>query len=269
VYVRATLTLLVAVLFLFSVTGCATTDGSNSGWVVVDQPSSSPPHKTQKKPPRGKQDNNGQQVAARNHLQSAYRFLQKNKPDHAMRELDKARNKMGQNYWFHYYYGGAFYLKGMFVQARDRWENAYRYTDDYPMRSRIRTCQSFAIYYLDGRRSSEAVLEKAINMDRKNRTAFDLFQDLRGSDAYTSYDQQGSSKSSGSPYVQEKLGQKGSPEGDNETYREDNGKDNGRHGNGDKKKDKNKGKKQDKMKGKKYKIQDDEQFRMYFMVEMP
>ncbi|MCJ7498801.1 hypothetical protein MUP29_00975, partial [bacterium] len=94
-----------AAIFLFSVAGCATTDGSNSGWVVVDPPSSSPPPRAEKQPPPPPpryNENKGQQESAQNHLRSAYRFLQKNKPDHAIRELEKARRKMGPNYWFYY-----------------------------------------------------------------------------------------------------------------------------------------------------------------------
>jgi tetratricopeptide (TPR) repeat protein len=273
---RGVLVAIFAAIFVLSVAGCVTTDGSNSGWVVVDQPSSSPPPTTKKHqpppPPRHK-ENRGQQVAAQNHLQSAYRFLQKDKPDHALRELEKARKKMRPNFWFHYYYGGAYYLKGMFGEARDSWERAYRNTQNYTLRSRIRTCQSFAIYNLDGHGPSIGVLEKAIKMDTRNRTARLLFQDLSGSDSYRSYDQPVNKKSSSSPYVQEKLGQRGGAEDDNMTYRNDRDEGESKYGNGDKKKDEKTDKKKGKRKGKKkemkYKIQDDEMFRVYFMVEMP
>ena len=265
-----------AAIFLFSVAGCATTDGSNSGWIVVDPPSSSPPPKAEKQPPPPPpryNGNRGQQKSAQNHLRSAYRFLQKSKPDHALRELEKARRKMEPNYWFYYYYGGAYYLKGMFGEARNSWENAYRNTRDYPLRSRVRTCQSFAIYYLDGQGPSSRVLEKAFNLDQRNSTARELYQDLTGSDPYRSDDRSAYNQQSSSPYVQEKLGQKDEPEDRNKTYANERGKDDSNHGNGDKNKDMKKGKKKkdkkDHKNDKKFKIQDNEQFRIYFMVEMP
>ena len=247
-----------AAVFLLANMGCTTSNGSSGGWVVVGQPESSPPPPSQQPKPNKKEKNNkGQQVAAQNHLRSAYRFLQKNKPDHAMRELEKARRKMGQNYWFHYYFGGAYYLKGMFSQARDSWENAFGYTKDYTLRSRIRTCQSFAIYNLDGEGPSRGILKKAVNMDKQNRTAWDLLQDLESLD--TDH-QPGYDKSSSSPYVQEKFGQKGVPEDDSDKVtKKGQGKDKSKHGKADKK-----GKK-----GKKHRIQDGDQFRAYFMVEMP
>ncbi|MDF1526625.1 MAG: hypothetical protein RRA15_06700 [bacterium] len=266
---RSVYSVIFAAIFLFSVAGCVTTDRSNSGWVIVDPPSSSPPPRAEKQPPPRHKENRGQQKAAQNHLRSAYRFLQKNKPDHAIRELEKARGKMGPGYWFYYYYGGAYYLKGMFGEARDTWQIAYRQTRDYQLRSRIMTCQSFAIYYLDGQGPSRGVLEKAFKMDKKNRTARELYQDLTGSDPYRSGDQPSYNQSSSSPYVQEKLGQKDGPEDNNKLYPNEWGKDGSSRGNGDKNKDRKKGKKKDHKEVKKYKIQDDEQFRIYFMVEMP
>ena len=170
-----------------------------------------------------------------------------------MRELEKARRKMGQNYWFHYYFGGAYYLKGMFSQARDSWENAFGYTKDYTLRSRIRTCQSFAIYNLDGEGPSRGILKKAVNMDKENRTAWDLLQDLESLD--TDH-QPGYDKSSSSPYVQEKFGQKGVPEDDSDKVtKKGQGKGKPKHGKADKKE-------------KKRKIQDGEQFSAYFLIEM-
>jgi hypothetical protein len=164
---------------------------------------------------------------------------------------------MGQDYWFHYYFGGAYYIKGMFGQARDSWENAYGYTKDYTLRSRIRTCQSFAIYNLDGEGPSRGVLKKAVNMDKENHTAWDLLQDLGGLDTDR---QPGYDKSSSSPYVQEKFGQKTGPEKDDENVtKKGKGKDKPKHGKTDKKSKKDK----------KRKIQDVQQFRAYFMIEMP
>jgi tetratricopeptide (TPR) repeat protein len=254
-----------AAIFLLSVAGCVTTDGSNNGWVVVDQPSSSPPPTTKKQqpppPPRHK-ENRGKQVAAQNHLRSAYRFLQKDKPDHALRELEKARTKMRPNFWFHYYYGGAYYLKGMFGEARDSWERAYRKTQEYHLRSRIRTCQSFAIYKLDGEGPSRGVLKKAVNMDKENRTAWDLLQDLGVSDTDR---QPGYDKSSSSPYVQEKFGQRDGPEKDDDKVTKNGqGNEKPNHWKADKKGQKDKKDKKDK----KRKIQDGKQFRAYFLIEM-
>lgn len=254
-YPRTAIVTLAAV-FLVTTMGCVTSGGSSSGWVVVGQPASSPPPASQKaRPPKSKKNTMGQETAARNHIRSAYRFLEKGKPDHAMREMEKARRKMGQDYWFHYYYGGAYFLKGMFGQARDSWERAYGFTRDYSLRSRIRTCQSFAIYNLDGEGPSMGVLKKAVDMDRQNSTAWELFQDLGGSDTGR---QSGYDKSSSSPYVQQKLGQSGGPEDyDDKASKKGHGKDKPKRGSADKKKDK------------KRKIQDGERFRAYFMIEMP
>jgi tetratricopeptide (TPR) repeat protein len=172
----------VVAMFLSALIGCTTSDGSSGGWVVVGQPKSSPPPpQKQPPPPKYKKGNRGQDRAARNHIRSAYRFLQKNKPDHAMRELEKARNKMGKSFWFHYYMGGAYYYKGMYELAGDSWKMAYRYTKDYRLRSRLRTCQSFAIHYLKGDEPSIGFLNMAIDIDRDNRHARELLEDLVGS----------------------------------------------------------------------------------------
>ena len=221
---------LVAV-FLLANMGCTTSNGSSGGWVVVGQPGSSPPPPSQQPKPNKKEKNNkGQQVAAQNHLRSAYKFLQKGKPDHAMRELEKARNKMGINYWFHYYMGGAYYFKGMYEMAGDSWNVAFRFTNDYRLRSRLRTCQSFAINYREGDEPSIGFLRNAIDMDGENRQARELLEDLGGSRS----DPSESSK-----------GKKG---------RE---KDGPKHGKSGKKKEKSK------------KIRDKERFSAYFLVELP
>jgi len=149
-----------------------------------------------------------------------------------MRELEKARRKMGSNYWFHYYFGGAYFLKGMHSQARDSWEIAFGFTNQYTLRSRIRTVQSFAVFSLQGEGSSMSFLKKAMSIDKENRTAMELFEDLGGS-----------------------------KDVDNNASKKGHGKGKSKYGNSNKKPDKNK--------SKKHKIQDNNRFSVYFMVEMP
>ncbi len=233
-YPKTAITTAIAALFLISTMGCATSGGSSSGWIVVGQPASSPPPASQKaKPPKSKKANKGQETAARNHIRSAYRFLQKNKPDHAIREMEKARSKMGSDFWFHYYMGGAYYFKGMYERAGDSWKIAYRYTNDYRLRSRLRTSQSFAVHQLKGDEPSRGFLRMAIDMDGDNRHAREFLEDLVGSEG---------SPSDGS-YDQSK-GKKGR------------GKDNRKQGKSGSKKEKSK------------KIRDKDRFRAYFMIEM-
>ena len=147
-------------LTLVTGSGCVTDDGrTTSGWVVIGDGNQSPP-RTSKEPSRHPGQGKGLENAARNHMRSAYRFLKKNQPDHALRELEKARRKMDRNYWYHYYMGGAFYMKGMYTRARDSWELAHRFTRDYRLRSRIRTCQSFVIFRVQGHQPSIGYLRK-------------------------------------------------------------------------------------------------------------
>jgi len=171
-------------VLLLSATGCATSGGSSGGWVVVKQPESPPPPPAARKksPPDSDRKARGQERAARNHMRSAYKFLQKGKPDHAIRELEKARNAFGDSFWFHYYLGGAYYLKGMYEKAGDSWKTGNRYTNDRRLRSRLRTCQSFAANFYEGDRGSIGFLRAAIDLDDENRQARDLLKDLSGSD---------------------------------------------------------------------------------------
>jgi hypothetical protein len=144
--------------------GCVTDDGSTtSGWVVIGDQNQSP-HRSRQEPDKHPGKGKGLETAARNHMRSAYRFLKQDKPDHALRELAKAGKKMDRNFWYHYYTGGAYYMKGMYIRARDSWELAYRYTRDYRYRSRIRTCQSFVIFRLQGHQPSIGFLHKAVDM---------------------------------------------------------------------------------------------------------
>jgi tetratricopeptide (TPR) repeat protein len=183
-------------------------------------------------------------------MRSAYRFLQKGKPDHAMRELEKARRKMGNNYWFHYYMGGAYYFKGLYEKAGDSWTIAFSYTNDYRLRSRVRTCQSFAVNYSKGDEPSIGFLRTALDMDRDNRHARELLEDLVGSGG-------GSDVQVGFMRPSESAGAK-----DN-NYK---GKAKSEKGQG--KDDRKKGKSV-KEKKKPKKIRDKDRFRGYFMVEMP
>ena len=224
----------IMIIFLFSVAGCATSDGSSSGWIVIGNQGSSPSSPGKKPPKNNTKNNKGQQVAAQNHLRSAYRFLEKGKPDHAIREMEKARNKMGSDFWFHYYMGGAYYFKGMYEMAGDSWKIAYRYTNDYRLRSRLRTSQSFAVNHLNGDEPSIGFLRMAIDMDVDNRHARELLEDLVGSAGGASGGSYGGSK-----------GKKGR------------GKDDHKRGKSENKKEKPK------------KIRDKDRFSAYFMVEMP
>ena len=165
--------------FLLLVAGCSAAGRSGGGWVVKETPASKPPPAAVKDKDSGVGRNTGgQERAARNQIKSAYRFLEKGKPDHAIRELEKARNRMGANFWFHYYMGGAYYFKGMYGRAGESWDNAYRFTGDFRLRSRLRTCQSFAVYRLGGDEKSIGLLKTALDMDRDNRQAMELIRDL-------------------------------------------------------------------------------------------
>jgi tetratricopeptide (TPR) repeat protein len=236
----------------------------------VGQPESSPPPPSQQTKPHKKEKNNrGQEQAARNHMRSAYRFLQKGKPDHAMRELEKARNKMGSSFWFHYYMGGAYYFKGMYELAGDSWKMAYQYTNDHHLRSRLRTCQSYSINYQKGDEPSIGFLRMAIDMDRGNLHAQDLLRDLGGS---------GSGSSDGKSDVQVGfMRPSGSMSGEDNRYEEQrDDDDDGRNGHskgkkGQQKDDKKHGKsgKKEKKEKKYKKIRDKNRFSEYFLIEMP
>lgn len=228
-YIRIIPALLLIPVFLLNI-DCATTESGSDGWIVINGPADTPPPKQQPLPPRKAK---GLEVAARNHVRSAYRFLQKDKPDHAIKELEKARAKMDQDYWFHYYMGGAFYLKAMYREARESWEMAYRYTKAPQMRSRIRTCQSFVVYRINGKDQSLGLLRKAVDLDEKNESAKEFLDDI----VMVSADEQG-----GQAGLSVKMGK--SP------------KEKGSKGPG-------KAAKKRKM------IQDKERFMGYFLIEMP
>jgi tetratricopeptide (TPR) repeat protein len=174
-HIRIIPALLLSTVFLLN-TDCATTESGSDGWIVINGPADTqPPPKQQTLSPRKA---TGLEVAARYHVRSAYRFLQKDKPDHAIKELEKARAKMDQDYWFHYYMGGAFYMKAMYREARESWEMAYRYTKDPQMRSRIRTCQSFVVYRINGKDQSLGLLRRAVDLDEKNESAKEFLNDI-------------------------------------------------------------------------------------------
>ena len=268
---KAVLILGVSILFL-AAPGCVTTDGSTtSGWVVIGDTKPSAPrtsNQQERHPGKGK----GLEVAARNHIRSAYRFLQKGKSDQAMRELEKARAKMGRDYWFHYYMGGAYYLKGMHAQARDSWERAYSFSRDYRLRSRARTCQSFAIFHLQGQQPSIGFLRKARDLDRDNRAARGLLDDF-----FASRQQPDQDRSTGDDqpaFVKDMLKESkygtGGDEDDSDRYGDSDDRQVGPGKKGKPGKDKGKGPDK-KSKGKekrRYRIEDHEQFTSYFFVEM-
>jgi len=269
-YPRTLIISALAAVFLLALMGCSTTGGSSGGWVVLGQPGSSPPPPPkQPPPPKYKQENRGQERAARNHIQSAYRFLQKNKPDHAMRELEKARSRMGNSFWFHYYLGGAYYFKGMYDLAGDSWKMAYRYTSDDRLRSRLRTCQSFAIHHLKGDEPSIGFLKMAIDMDRDNRHARELLDDFDGSGGapYNSRKdvQVGFMRPSGSASGRDGENREEDVRGQGEDDDDSNGRSKGKKG---REKEDRKPGKSSKKKEKPKKIRDKERFRAYFLIEM-
>ena len=237
----------IAFISVIAIQGCSTTNGSSGGWTVTDRPPKSPPPGPGPATlPKAQKSNQGQLIAANNHLRSAYRFLQKGKPDHAMRELEKARGKMGAGYWFHYYMGGAYFLKGMYQRAEENWNTALGYTLDRRLKSRLMTCQSFAVNYLKGDEPSIGFLKSALDLDRDNHQARELLEDLR-SPGDESGAQIGFSHPSERPEVQ--------------AVEDSNSESKGKKSRGKEKSKKNR--------VKPGKIREKERFRAYFLVEMP
>ncbi len=259
-------------IFLLAAPGCATTDGGSSGWVVIGD-AKQPPPQTRKEPKRHPGKGEGLEVAARNHIRSAYRFLQKGKPDHALRELEKARDKMGRDYWFHYHMGGAYYLKGMHAQARNSWEMAFSFSRDHRLRSRARTCQSFVIFRIQGQQPTIGFLRKAVDLDRDNRVARTLLDDLFASRQQP--DQDHSTDDDQPAYVKDMLkGSKYGTGGDKNGSDRDGGSDDrklktDKKGKAGQDKGKRPDKKSKSKEKKKYRIEDKDQFTAYFFVEMP
>lgn len=163
-------------------TGCTTTGGTSDGWVVVNPPERTPPPPPpKKKPPENAKKKRGQDQAGNNHLRSAYRFLEKNKADHALRELGKARYSLGNDFRVYYYMGGAYFYKRMYRKALDSWQTASRFTRDSRLRSRLRTCLAYALIHLEGDKGSIPYLRKAVDLDRENRHAMELLRGLENS----------------------------------------------------------------------------------------
>ncbi len=232
----------VILFFLVPLAGCVSSGGSGGGWVATGHPEAPPPTERKAPPPDNRERDRGLERAARNHMRSAYRFLEKGKPDHAMKELEKARSKMGRDFWFHYYLGGAYYLKGMHREAQESWEMAFRFTADHRLRSRARTCQSFVVFTLQDEGASVGFLKNAVDLDRENGKARELLDDLRTGQEGQKDQRVGFLKN-----------QNGPPPSGKGREKDD------RKGKGGEKAGKGKGKK----------IQEQEQFRSYFFVEMP
>lgn len=239
-----------AALCLLPWAGCTTTSGGG-GWVVPGQPAKAPPPPTAPPPPKRRVENRGQERAAQNHIRSAYRFLEKGKPDHAIRELEKARGKTGRTFWLHYYMGGALYMKGMHREAEESWRMAFRHTNDPRLRSRLKTCESFAVNRVDGDGASSALLRTALDLDRSNTVASDLLAEL-GTTGYAAQPDRDGKKSEKGTW---KMGAKETPAPSEGPRRKDS-----RAGKPDER-----GRKQ--ARGKK--IRDSESFRAYFLIEMP
>ena len=281
-YLRIAITVTLASIFLLTTIGCVTSDGSSGGWVVVDQPGSAPPPPPARKPPPAqnyKKSNKGPERAASNHIRSAYRFLAKNKPDHALRELEKARDRAGAGFWIYYYRGGAYYFKGMYEKANDSWRTANRYTKDPRLISRLRTCQSYAIHHLGGEEKSIGFLKRAIEMDKRNREARELLNDLdvsmkrsseRKQEVQVGFMRPSDSRSDVKSETEDRERRNRNFEDDEDRDRDDDGDaDYGRSKNrkGQDKDDRKHGK-PDKKKKKSKKIRDKERFREYFLIEM-
>ncbi len=226
----------VALAFLVSLsvacTGCQTTAGSSFGAAIgIGQPSrtaaAAPP------PPPPPPRNAGQEQAGRNSLRNAYKFLEKGMPDHARKELMKAQERLGRDFWYNYYMAGALQMEQKPTEANDYFEMALRYSPSDGLRSRVRVCQSFLYFAMDQDSKSGQMLDLAIQLDSGNRAAVSLRDDLV-------------------------AGQSDQGEDDGE-----NGK--GKKGKKDKEKDKGKGK----GKGKSKKLGSKDEFVSYFLVQMP
>ena len=179
--------------------GCAITGGGGSGPVILDTGGTSPGGRPGAGNGQAAGQAKGHEIAAKNHIRSAYRFLEMGKPGHAQKEIEKARGKMGEDFWFHYYLGGALFLQGKNREASQSWERAFGLTGDTALRSRVRTCQSFAAYRTEGSSTSIGFLRHAVDLDGGNLTARNILQELSGSGELSSRKDQGKGKESGKP----------------------------------------------------------------------
>jgi tetratricopeptide (TPR) repeat protein len=176
--VRRVIFAVVAAVGLLACAGCVSTSDTG-GWVIIDKPETSKaPPPAKKKPPARDMGPPGKRRAAENHLRSAYRFLQKNKPDHALKELQKAGSSRYNDFWIYYYSGGAYYFKGMYGKANEQWDKAYRHAGEYNLKSRLRTCQSYVAYRLEDAEGAAGYLKRALDLDGRNRQARLLLEDL-------------------------------------------------------------------------------------------
>ena len=299
---RLTILVAIAAALLVINTGCTTTGGSSDGWIVVDPyektpPPPPPPRET--KPPESAKKNKGQKRAGIEHLRNAYRFLGKNKADHALKELGKARYRLGADFRVYYYVGGAYFYKGMYKKALDSWQTARRYTRNVRLRSRLRTCQAYAIIHLEGYQGAIPFLDKAIDLDEKNRHARELKRSLERSMETKWRVRKGNAKNSRQPsedenakhsrYAEEMIRKKNDPDNstakrnDDESYSETRDHEyrdweTRNWGNWDREdsgwKDEKPGKKEKKQKKKRndkkpdMDIRDLDQFKRYFLIEM-
>ena len=163
--------LLASICCILFLAGCSSMGeiSYGGGGVVIGEGSG------KKTPPQAQK---GQDTAAQNHIRSAYRFLEKGMPDKAEKELQKARAKSSRSYWYYYYMGGINFYRGMYKDAQDQWELAFKYADSSASQSRARTCQSFAFYYYGNPTKSRDSLQIALEIDSGNSMARILIADF-------------------------------------------------------------------------------------------
>jgi hypothetical protein len=162
---------------LVIVSGCGTTGGSMDGPIVVTGEGSAQPGMPDSK----RNEAPGKTVAAGNHIENAYRFLVKDKPAKARKELEKAGRKGVKGFWLHYYMGGALYFLDEHEAAIRSWEAAYDAAADASKKSRIRTCQSYAQYGMANEALTRQLLTAAADIDPKNFQAGVLLEELEQS----------------------------------------------------------------------------------------
>jgi tetratricopeptide (TPR) repeat protein len=172
------LSLFLILIGLAAVTaGCETPGGASyGGGIVIGSGGGRSVPPPPSRPPAASK---GLDQAARNHIRSAYRFMEKGMPDKARRELLKAERKASRTFWYNYYLGGIYYQKGMYEDANRSWDLAFQYSEgDLSLRTRIRTSQAFAYFQIGQTEQSRNSLELALKIDSGNQTAHALLRDF-------------------------------------------------------------------------------------------